>query len=195
MQSRSTSLVLGLIVAFAAVAACGKKPPVVPPGPTTTPSPTTTQPAGPPPGPTTPPTPPSVPSEPAITSNPYDKMTLDEINNPANSPFKPVFFALDSDQLDDAARQVLQDNAKVLKENASFLITIEGHADERGTPEYNLALGERRALATRSFLVSLGIGADRMQTVSYGKEFPFDPGHTEEAWAKNRRAHFMVTKK
>jgi peptidoglycan-associated lipoprotein len=195
MQSRSTSLVLGLIVALAAVAACGKKPPVAQPGPSTTAPPANPPTAGPPPGPTTPPTPPSVPSEPAITSNPYAKMTLDEINNPANSPFKPVFFALDSDQLDDAARQVLQDNAKVLKENASFIITIEGHADERGTPEYNLALGERRAIATRSFLVSLGIAADRMQTVSYGKEFPFDPGHTEEAWAQNRRAHFMVTKK
>jgi peptidoglycan-associated lipoprotein len=194
-QIRSTSLVLGLVVAFAAAAACGRKPPVAQPGPATTPPPATTPTAGPPAGPTTPPTPPSVPSEPAITSNPYDKMTLDEINDPARSPFKPVFFEYDSDQLNDTARQVLQENARVLKENATFIITIEGHADERGSPEYNLALGERRALATKSFLVSLGVGGDRLQTVSYGKEFPFDPGHTEEAWFKNRRAHFMVTKK
>jgi peptidoglycan-associated lipoprotein len=73
------------------------------------------------------------------------------------------------------------------------VITIEGHADERGTAEYNLALGERRALSARNYLVSLGIPADRLRTVSYGKEFPFDPGHNKEAWAKNRRAHFVVT--
>ena len=75
------------------------------------------------------------------------------------------------------------------------MITIEGHCDERGTAEYNLALGERRAVAARTYLVSLGIAADRIRTVSYGKEFPFDPAHTEEAWAKNRRAHFVVTQK
>ena len=74
-------------------------------------------------------------------------------------------------------------------------MTIEGHCDERGTPEYNLALGERRAVAARAYLVSLGIAADRLRTVSYGKEFPFDPGHDEAAWAKNRRAHFVVTAK
>ena len=73
--------------------------------------------------------------------------------------------------------------------------TIEGHADERGTAEYNLALGERRALTARDYLISLGIAADRLRTVSYGKEFPFDPGRTEEAYQKNRRAHFVVTSK
>ncbi len=74
-------------------------------------------------------------------------------------------------------------------------MTIEGHCDERGTAEYNLALGERRAVAARAYLVSLGIAADRLRTVSYGKEFPFDPGHDERAWAKNRRAHFVITAK
>ena len=73
------------------------------------------------------------------------------------------------------------------------MITIEGHADERGTAEYNLALGERRAVTARGYLVSLGITADRLRTVSYGKEFPFDPGHDEAAYSKNRRAHFVVT--
>jgi peptidoglycan-associated lipoprotein len=75
------------------------------------------------------------------------------------------------------------------------VITIEGHADERGTAEYNLALGERRAASARTYLLSLGIPGDRLKTVSYGKEFPFDPGHDESAWAKNRRAHFVVTSK
>ena len=74
-------------------------------------------------------------------------------------------------------------------------MTIEGHCDERGTAEYNLALGERRATAARAYLVSLGIPADRLRTVSYGKEFPFDPGHDESAFAKNRRAHFVITAK
>jgi peptidoglycan-associated lipoprotein len=74
-------------------------------------------------------------------------------------------------------------------------VTIEGHCDERGTAEYNLALGERRAVTARAYLVSLGISADRLRTVSYGKEFPFDPGHDDAAYAKNRRAHFVITAK
>jgi peptidoglycan-associated lipoprotein len=73
------------------------------------------------------------------------------------------------------------------------VVTIEGHCDERGTSEYNLALGERRAVAVKTYLASLGISPDRVRTVSYGKEFPFDPGHNEEAWASNRRAHFVIT--
>ena len=90
---------------------------------------------------------------------------------------------------------MLNANAEIMKKYPTWVITIEGHADERGTAEYNLALGERRALAARNYLVSLGIPADRLRTVSYGKEFPFDPAHTEEAWSKNRRAHFVVTSK
>jgi peptidoglycan-associated lipoprotein len=82
-----------------------------------------------------------------------------------------------------------------LKQYATWVITIEGHADERGTAEYNLALGERRALAARNYLISLGIAADRLRTISYGKEFPFDPLHSEAAWSKNRRAHFVITAK
>jgi peptidoglycan-associated lipoprotein len=75
------------------------------------------------------------------------------------------------------------------------VITIEGHCDERGTPEYNLALGERRAAAARDYLVSIGVAADRLQTVSYGKEFPFATGSDESAWSLNRRAHFLLTAK
>ena len=89
----------------------------------------------------------------------------------------------------------LQKNGEILKQYPSWVVTVEGHCDERGTAEYNLALGERRAQAARAYLISLGIPAERLKIVSYGKEFPFDPGATEEAWAKNRRAHFVVTSK
>jgi peptidoglycan-associated lipoprotein len=82
-----------------------------------------------------------------------------------------------------------------LKKYPSWIVTVEGHSDERGTAEYNLALGERRAVAVKTYLVSLGISPDRIRTVSYGKEFPFDPGHNEEAWSKNRRGHFVITSK
>ena len=91
--------------------------------------------------------------------------------------------------------QVINHEAAVLKRYATWVVTVEGHCDERGTAEYNLALGERRALAARAYLVSLGIPADRLRTVSYGKEFPFDPGHDEAAYQKNRRAHFVITAK
>ena len=91
--------------------------------------------------------------------------------------------------------RILQATAQVLKQQAAWQVTVEGHCDERGTAEYNLSLGERRALAAKTYLVSLGIAADRLRTVSYGKEFPFDPGHDEAAWGKNRRAHFVITAK
>ena len=118
---------------------------------------------------------------------------LDELNR--NSPLAPVFFALDRFDLDGAARAVLDASAQVLRQQPTWQITVEGHCDERGTAEYNISLGEKRATAAKAYLVSLGIAADRLRTVSYGKEFPFDPGHDESAWAKNRRAHFVITSK
>ena len=119
--------------------------------------------------------------------------SLDDLNR--NSPLKPVFFALDSNEIDPAGKAVLDANAALLKQNTTWIVTIEGHCDERGTAEYNLALGDRRAIAAVTYLRSLGIPADRLKTVSYGKEFPFDPGHDEAAWSKNRRAHFVITAK
>jgi peptidoglycan-associated lipoprotein len=130
----------------------------------------------------------TVPAEP---SSDIRSTNLDVINK--NSPFKPVFYDYDSADLSPAGKTALDENAALLKKFSTWVITIEGHCDERGTPEYNLALGERRAVTARTYLVSLGIAADRLRTVSYGKEFPFDPGHDENAWAKNRRAHFVVT--
>jgi len=186
-----TSVGLAIVVLLTAAACRHPQPPVARP----TPPPATT--TAPPPPPERPPAPPeparepvSVPAEP-VREDAIATAPLDEINR--NSPLKPVYFALDSDELTPEGQKILDDDAALLKKYGSWAITIEGHCDERGTAEYNLALGERRAVAARTYLVSLGISADRVRTVSYGKEFPFDPGHEESAWSKNRRAHFVVT--
>ena len=134
-----------------------------------------------------------VPAQPALSDDSLANRPLDELNR--NSPLKPVFFTLDSSDVDDAGRETISANAEILKKNPKWVVTIEGHCDERGTAEYNLALGERRAIAVKTFLVSLGVSPDRVRTISYGKEFPFDPGRTEEAMAKNRRGHFVITAK
>ena len=128
-----------------------------------------------------------------IPSDPLAGLDTDEINR--QSPLKPVFFLYDSDTIDAEGQRVLAANAEVLAQYPTWAITIEGHSDERGTAEYNLALAERRALSIKAYLLSLGVAADRIRTVSYGKEFPFDPGQNEAAWAKNRRGHFVVTGK
>src|SRR5215471_4268560 len=189
-QKRIAALLLTLLV-FAG--ACHKsKPPVAKPLPPATPSTPAAQPSTPePPKPATDTTP--IPKEPSISEDPIASADLDTINK--NSPFQPVFYALDSYEVDGVGQQALNANAALLKKYPNWVITIEGHCDERGTAEYNLALGEKRALSAKTYLVSLGIPADRLRTVSYGKEFPFDPGHDEGAWSKNRRAHFVVTSK
>ena len=132
-----------------------------------------------------------VPAQPALSDDALGSKTLDDLNR--NSPLKPVFFAVDSADLDEAGRETASANAEVLKMNPRWVITVEGHCDERGTAEYNLALGERRAIAVKTFLVSLGIPPDRVRTISYGKEFPFDPARTDEAFSRNRRGHFVIT--
>ncbi len=103
-----------------------------------------------------------------------------------------VYFAFDSAALSPGAQDILRDKAAYMTENPDVSVTIEGHCDERGTNEYNLALGERRAQSVKSFLVDLGIGAERMSTISYGEERPADPGHDETAWTRNRRAQFVI---
>ena len=183
-----TVLVLAAVASLAA-AGCGRNnPPVARP----TPPPPTVADTTPvrPPDPPTPVPEPVVPRDPVGADN-ITSTSLDELNR--NSPLKPVYFALDSSEIDTTGRSALSDNAAVLKTNPTWTITIEGHCDERGTAEYNLALGERRAVAARTYLVSLGIAADRLRTVSYGKEFPFEAGHDEAAWSRNRRAHFVIT--
>ena len=103
-----------------------------------------------------------------------------------------IYFPYDSAALTPEAQEVLRKKAAWLQENPTAKVTIEGHCDERGTNEYNLALGEARAQSTKNYLVDLGVSADRIGTISYGEERPLDPGTTEEAWAKNRRAHFVI---
>lgn len=103
-----------------------------------------------------------------------------------------IFFAFDSFELTPESRDVLNAKADALKKYSLFNIIIEGHCDERGTSEYNLALGERRAKAAQQFLNQLGISDGRITIVSYGKERPQDPGHNEAAWSKNRRDEFKI---
>ncbi|MBS3907535.1 MAG: peptidoglycan-associated lipoprotein Pal [Syntrophaceae bacterium] len=108
---------------------------------------------------------------------------------------KPIFFEFDKYDIRPGDAEILKENSALLKKFPNVKIQIEGHCDERGTNEYNLALGERRANSTKKYLASLGIAADRISTISYGEEKPMDPAHNEEAWAKNRRAHFVITAK
>ena len=191
MQRRD---VLCVVMVLTLVTACGKKkPPVARPMPAPSTTGTATPPSRPPAPPEPVPETTPIPPEPKISDDPLTAGDLDVINK--NSPFQPVFYPLDSFEVDQAGQQALNTNAGILKKYPGWVITIEGHCDERGTAEYNLALGEKRALSAKTYLVSLGVPADRLRTVSYGKEFPFDPGHDESAWSKNRRAHFVVTSK
>jgi peptidoglycan-associated lipoprotein len=104
-----------------------------------------------------------------------------------------VLFSYDSFTLSSEAKAVLERKAAWLAENPQTRVQIEGHCDERGTTAYNLALGERRAHAAKQYLVALGINAARLATISYGEEAPVDPRHSEDAWSRNRRAHFVIT--
>jgi peptidoglycan-associated lipoprotein len=172
MKVRIPRVTLVLVAAIALLAAgCARKQQEAPPAPPPTPPQTT--PTTPPPAP---PAQPETPSAPQLTSG----------------DFRPAFFDYDSAVLRSDARSVLDANAKLLRDNAGANVTIEGHCDERGTVEYNQALGEQRAMAARDYLVAAGISASRIQVVSYGKERPFDSGHDESAWAQNRRAHFVL---
>jgi peptidoglycan-associated lipoprotein len=189
VRRKHVGVAVMLLVALV-VGGCGKRRAAVPkPAPdATTQPPAVTE---------APPAPPTrvddalpVPPQP-LADDAVANRSLDELNR--DSPLKPVFFALDSADLDDAGRAAASANAEILKKYPTWIVTIEGHCDERGTAEYNLALGERRATVIKTYLTSLGISPDRVRTVSYGKEFPFNPGHTEEAWAQNRRGHFVIT--
>jgi peptidoglycan-associated lipoprotein len=189
MMTQKQPVLLAVAIMLVLVGACAKKqPPIAKPTP---PPPGGTSSATKPPEPPTPVDEPRpVPPDP-VAEDPIAGRDIGDINK--NSPFQPVFFKFDSSDVDGTAQQALNANAEILKKYPNWVVTIEGHADERGTAEYNLALGERRAMSARTYLVSLGIPADRLRTVSYGKEFPFDPGHDEAAWEKNRRAQFVLT--
>jgi len=187
LRHRSLTLALCL-TAVIAVSACGKKKPAPAPAP---PPPPATRPENPPPPPPAPAAAPEtrVPTEEEL----FQKMTLDELN--AKKPLGDAFFKLDSAELSEEARGTLSKDADWMKKWTSTKVTVEGHCDSRGTSEYNLALGERRSTAVKSYLTSLGIGADRVQTVSKGKEQPVCSEESESCWQQNRRGHFIITAK
>ena len=157
------------LVALTAIAGCGGKK--------ATDSPPPVEPTG---GNTAPPVEEAPATNDPATSDQMDQMSLND-----------VFFDFDSYSLSSEAKGTLDANANELKRVTAAAVTIEGHCDERGTKAYNLALGEKRANAAKDYLVALGVNGSRITTVSYGKERPFDDGHDESAWAKNRRAHIM----
>lgn len=108
---------------------------------------------------------------------------------------KDIYFDFDQSAIREDSRKLLNENAEWFRKHSAAKVTIEGHSDERGSSEYNLALGERRARATRDYLVAAGIAANRIGTISFGKERPFVSGHDESAWKWNRRAHFVPAAK
>jgi len=112
---------------------------------------------------------------------------------PAEASLLDINFDYDKSNIRPDARVIMKANADILLKNKASKITIEGYCDDRGTAEYNMALGERRAQEAKKYLANLGVDAAKMKTISYGEERPLDPGQNEEAWAKNRRAHFVVT--
>lgn len=171
---------LGVVVAFSV--GCPPKPPKTKVEPTPVPTAVSTPTVVTVDTPTPVPTPPR--AEPDITKKPIDEIS---------KYLKPVFFDFDKSDIRADQRDTLAANASFLQKWGTIQLTIEGHCDERGTREYNLALGDRRANAAKEYLVSLGVSASRFKTVSYGKERPFALGHDEDSWAKNRRAHFVVT--
>ncbi len=113
---------------------------------------------------------------------------------PEEIVLEDVFFDFDKYEIKDEYKKVLEKNAEILLAHPEIKLLVEGHCDERGTIEYNLALGEKRAKAVIDFYIAYGISPDRLSMISYGEEKPFDPGHNEEAWAKNRRAHMVIQK-
>jgi peptidoglycan-associated lipoprotein len=180
------------LTAAVALAGCHKKvapaaPAAPPPPPTATPAPPRAQ--APPPPPAARPAPPPALTEDQIFAN----KSLADLN--AEKPLGDVYFDLDESTIRDDAKSPLQRNADWLKRWTSTQITVEGHADERGSAEYNLALGSRRADAVKQYLVSLGVQAGRVTVVSKGKEQPVCSDHGEQCWQQNRRGHFVITAK
>jgi len=182
-RSLKAAAVLGAVLALAA--GCKKKPPTTTPEAAPPPPPSV---EAPPPAPTTAPAPPATRGESDVMSQ--DLQTLN-----SKGYLKDGFFDFDKADLRDDARTALAADAEWMKQYASIKVLVEGHCDERGTEEYNLSLGQKRASAVKDYLVSLGIEGSRVNTVSYGKARPFCTDHDENCWQQNRRGHFVITGK
>ena len=186
MRHRNAVLTIFLMLTLVvSIAGCKKKTPETVPAPAV-------EAAEPPPPP-----PPQIddveedfPPEPFVEEKPDINTLIDDWNR--SGVLQTVYFAYDSTDLSDSARRILRNNADWLKAHADVSVLVEGNCDERGTIEYNLSLGQRRADAVRSYLTSLGLSRSRARIITYGEERPIDPGHNESAWAKNRRAAFVV---
>jgi peptidoglycan-associated lipoprotein len=187
MNIRSTRfLVFALVtvVALASFACSSKVKPTTPPETPTTES----QPPTPPPPVVEPAAEPFPPSN--VDKTPVVEPSIEQLNQ--QGVLATVYFAYNSNELDDAVKATLQANAAWLKAHPKHTVEIGGHCDERGSIGYNIALGDRRANAVKEYLVGLGVNGASLIAISYGEEQPADPGHTEAAWAKNRRANFTI---
>ena len=181
---KKTAIIILALAVAGSLGACGKKtPPAAPAPPPVAPEPP-------------PPAPPPPKAEVAPQVDEYTRlrsMSAEEIDK--MGLLAEVFFDFDRSDVRDSERAALQKNADVLKRFDFLRVTVEGHCDERGTVDYNLALGERRSRAAHDYLASLGVPADRLKTVSYGKEVPVCSDSNESCWQRNRRAHFTITGK
>jgi peptidoglycan-associated lipoprotein len=174
---------LAIVLVFSLAVACKKKPKEVPPPPPQEKEQPVVEKVEAP-----------VVQEPKLTEEEmFLQKSLDQINR--EKPLGTVYFDYDRALIRDDAKPVLDTNAAWLKKFRTAKILVEGHCDERGTEEYNLALGEKRAKAAQDYLLSMGIASDRIKIISYGKSQPINPGHDEAAWQMNRRAQFLVIEK
>ena len=190
MTHTRTLLTVALVAVLSVgLAGCAKKKPApaapLPPSPAATPAP---------PPPPTPPPSPAPPSQPSASEQDlFNQKTLEQLN--AEKPLSDVFFALDSSDLTDEGRSALQKDSEWMRKWTTTKVTVEGHCDSRGTAEYNLALGDRRASAVKAYLAGLGVGSERILTLSKGKEAPVCTDENESCWSQNRRGHFIITAK
>ena len=185
-----STIALSAALAIAA-AGCHKKVPQA--APALPPPPPPAAPRTPPPPPPPPPPVAAPAPRPLSEEEIFARKSVDQLNT--EKPMDDVFFELDKSEVREDAKPALQKDADWLKKWGSVLITLEGHCDSRGSAEYNLGLGNRRATAVKTYLVNLGVSATRVNVVSKGKEQPFCNDESESCWSQNRRGHFIITAK